>query len=122
LVRGSDLIVGNTYFMVTYPDSGMFAPVVITYKYLGQDPDGVEEDDPGPHFYFRYLPAFEYESDEDGENSSGWAEVFPDGFSGWGDSAPTSFSEEKLSRFESLDGLIEELIRVHTRLAQRERA
>jgi len=100
----------------------MFTPVVITYKYLGQDPDGVGEEEPGPHFYFRYLPAFEYESDEDEENSSGWAEVFPDGFSGSGDSAPTSFTEEKLSGFESLDGLIEELIRARNRFAQRGRA
>jgi hypothetical protein len=121
VVRGDDLIVGSTYFMVTYPDSLMSTPIVITYRYLGQNPAGLEEDEPGPHYYFRYLPAFQSESDEDdAKDVSAWSEVFPDGFSGWGETAPTSFSQEKLSGFESLDGLVEELIRVRSRLAERD--
>jgi hypothetical protein len=117
VVKGEDLRVGNTYFMVTYPAPD--TPIVMTYRYLGRDPEGVEEDDPGPHYYFRYLPPFEYDADEDDPTDiSPWAEVFPDGFSGWGESSPTSFSEEKLSGFESLNGLIAELVRVCGRLAE----
>lgn len=119
MVKADDLVIGKTYFMVTYSDSGMCTPIVITYRYLGRDPEGVEEDEPGPHYYFRYLPAFQSEADEeDPRNNSAWAEVFPDGFSGWGERSPTSFSQEKLSGFESLDGLIAELIRVRARLAE----
>jgi len=118
VLRGDDLIVGGTYFIVMYPDSLMCTPIVITYRYLGQA-EGLEEDEPGPHYYFRYLPAFQSESDEDdAKNVSAWADVFPDGFSGWGESAPTSFSQDKLSGFESLDGLIEELVRVRSKLAE----
>jgi hypothetical protein len=116
VVKADDLVVGNTYFMVTYPDPGMSAPIVITYRYLGRDPEGVEEDEPGPHYYFRYLPAFQYEADEEAlRSTSAWSEVFPQGFSGWGESSPTSFSQEKLAGFESLDGLIAELMKVRTR-------
>lgn len=117
MARAADLIVGQSCFMVTYPDTSMCTPIVVTYKYLGQDPELVEEDEVGPHYYFRYLPAFQSEDDKDDENAAQWAEVFPDSFSGWGESAPTVFSQEKLSGLETLDGLIEELMRVRQRLA-----
>ena len=110
-----DLIVGESYFMVTYPDPSMSAPIVITYTYLGKDPEGIEEDEPGPQYYFRYLPAFQSEIDEVHENASendGWMDVFPNLFSGWGERVPTSFSQEKLRGFNTLEGLIEELTRV----------
>jgi hypothetical protein len=81
VVKADDLVVGNTYFMVTYPDPGMSAPIVITYRYLGRDPEGVEEDEPGPHCYFRYLPAFQYEADEEAlRSTSAWSEYFPRDF------------------------------------------
>ena len=119
MVKADDLVVGDMYFMVTYTDPGMSAPIVITYRYLGRDPEGVEEDEPGPHYYFRYLPAFQSEPNQDEAQSiSGWAEIFPDGFSGCGESSPTSFSEEKLAGFETLDSLIAELMKVRTRLSE----
>ena len=119
MVRANDLVVGDNYFMVTYPDTPMCTPIVLTYTYLGQDPDGVQEDEPGSHFYFRHLPAFHYENDQDdAQHASDWAQVFPDTFSGWGESVPTSFSEDKLCGIETIDGLIEELMRARSRLAK----
>ena len=123
MVRENDLVVGDTYFMVTYPDSAMCTPIVITYTYLGKNPEDIEEDDPGPRYYFRYLPAFQSEWDHDYDEDADaydWTDVFPDLFSGWGERVPTSFSEEKLEGFNTVDGLIEELIRVRDRLARRE--
>jgi hypothetical protein len=120
-MRETDLIVGETYFMVTYADSSMRTPIIITYTYLGKDPDDVEKDEPGPHYYFRYLPAFRRHSDEeDGEGDTyagAWASVFPNLFSGWGESVPTTFSEEKLEGFNTLAGLIDELMRARDRVA-----
>ena len=66
MVTGNELVVGDTYFMVTYSDSAMSTPIVITYTYLGKDPDDIERDEPGTQYYFRYLPSFQSETDEDG--------------------------------------------------------
>src|SRR5215469_15098122 len=98
-----DLVVGNAYFMVTYPDTSMRVPIIITYIYLGTNPEHVDEDEPGPHHYFRYLPAFMNEcEEEDGEVAAAWETVFPGLFSGWGESVPTTFSEKKLEGFHTL--------------------
>src|SRR5262245_52583433 len=103
--------------MVTYPDSSMETPIIISYRFLGRDPEGVEQDSPGSHYYFRRLPPFQ-SADEDDESRSlaaGWEDVFPGAFSGWGERFPSSFSEEKLRGFITLDGLIEELGTVRAR-------
>jgi hypothetical protein len=117
VVEPSELIVGDTYFMVTYPDATMETPVILTYRFLGKDPDGIQDEEPGPHYYFRYLPAFRYDDDEAERRQidSGWEVAFPGAFGGWGESVPTSFSEEKVQSLNTLDSLIQELIAIRAR-------
>ena len=111
MVDPNQLEVGQTYFMVTYPDPSMVTPIIITYRFLGKDPEGVQHDDAGSHYYFRCLPPFQA-ADEDDEVralAAGWEEVFPGAFGGWGERFPSSFPEEKLRGLNTLEGLIEEL-------------
>jgi hypothetical protein len=111
MVEPKQLKVGETYFMVTYPDPSMATPIIITYRFLGQDPEGVQQDGPGSHYYFRCLPPFHL-ADQDDEIralAAGWDEVFPGAFQGWGESFPSSFPEEKLRGLNTLEGLIAEL-------------
>ncbi len=104
---------GATYFMVTYPGPTMDVPVVISYTFLGIAPPSLQEDEPGPHYYFRHLPAFSYvEEAEERTEEDNWAEVFPKTWFAWGERFPTSFSEEKVKGFLTLDGLINELGKV----------
>jgi hypothetical protein len=135
MVRENDLIVGGTY---TYADSEICTPIVITYTYLGKEPEDIEQGEPGAGYYFtedieqdepgtrycfRYLPASQSDPEQDDDEDADaydWGDVFPNLLSGWGERVPTSFSKEKLEEFNAVDGLIEELIRVRDRLARRE--
>jgi len=120
VVEPNQLVVGGAYFMVTYPDPAMATPIIITYRYLGRDPAGVQHDQPGSHYYFRYLPAFQPTADgndDDQALGAGWEEVFPGAFSGWGESVPSSFPEDKLRGLNTLDGLIEELTAIRGKKA-----
>ena len=92
--------------MVTYPDP--VSPVVISYRYLGKDLAGMSEEP--PQFYFRYLPAFQEDGDE--ELDQPWREMHPSLFKGWGAGIPTSFPESKLEALCDLKGLITELSRI----------
>ncbi len=73
-----ELVVGETYFMVTYPDPSMRTPIIITYKYLGKNLGGSEGEDPAP-YYFRCLPAFQPEATSGGADRSEVPELFMSG-------------------------------------------
>ena len=112
----SELVVGDTYFMVTYPYPSLLVPIVITYKYLGKDLLRDHDDSSNSVYNFRYLPAFEYESQDDQDDQDDfWSRNFPALFSGWGEMYPTAFSEDKIAGFTNLDGLIEELKIIRSR-------
>lgn len=115
-MRPDDLVVGESYFMVTYPEPDLAIPIVITYRYLGANLGSEGEPGGGTQYYFRYLPAFQLEEDL---AASGWREMFPDLFAGWGESAPTSFDREKLAGFCTLDGLVAELSSIRDRLQRK---
>ena len=105
-MRIEELKIGVTYFMITYPDP--VSPVVISYLYLGKDLAGISEEP--TQFYFRYLPAFQDDGDE--ELDRRWRETHPSLFKGWGAAIPTSFPESKLEGLCDLEGLIAELSRI----------
>jgi hypothetical protein len=118
MVEPGQLVVGESYFMVTYPDPSMATPIVITYRYLGKDPEGVAQDEPGSHYYFRCLPPFQPAQEDDEELRSlaaGWDEAFPGAFTGWGEHFPSSFPAAKLAGLNTLDGLIQELTTIRGR-------
>ena len=108
-MRIEELEIGATYFMVTYPDE--VSPVVISYRYLGTDLAGIAEDP--QQFYFRYLPAFQEEGDE--ELDQPWREMHPSLFQGWGEGFPTSFPQPKVDELCDLEGLISELSSIRDR-------
>ena len=112
-MKGEELVIGATYFMVTYPDPSLLTPVVISYRYLGKDLGDPEEE--SPQYYFRYLPAFQ---EEGAEPELGWRAAFPELFRGWGADVPTSFAESKLEGFVTIDGLLSELSELRDRLHQ----
>jgi hypothetical protein len=100
----------------------MATPIVITYRYLGQDPEGVAQESAGSHYYFRCLPPFQPAEDDDETKAlaAGRDEVFPGAFSGWGERFPSSFPAEQLAGLSTLDGLIEELTSVRGRTTSSE--
>jgi hypothetical protein len=117
VMRREELVVGETYFMVTYADGEMVAPIVITYRYLGTDLGEVAED--SSQYHFRYLPAFQVEGES--HPDAAWREMFPALFTGWGENMPTSFEESKLSGLLTIDGLISELSACRDRQIGRKR-
>ncbi len=110
-----ELVVGETYFMVTYPDPSMRTPIIITYKYLGKNLGGSEGEDPAP-YYFRCLPAFQPEATSGGADRS---EKFPELFYVRGEDAPTAFQADKLEGFCTIEGLVAELATLRDRLGGR---
>jgi hypothetical protein len=118
MVDAKRLTVGELYFAVTYPEPTMDTPIIITYRFLGKDPEGVEQDVPGSHYYFRCLPPFQSAAEDDEEVRSlapGWAEVFPGAFAGWGERVPSSLTEDHVRGLSTLDGVIEELAALRSR-------
>jgi len=110
-----ELVVGETYFMVTYPDSSMRTPIIITYEYLGKNLLDSEDENPAP-YYFRCLPAFLPESTSAGAD---WSEKFPELFRDWGEDVPTAFQADKLEGFCTIEGLVADLAKLRDRLRSR---
>jgi hypothetical protein len=67
VIEPGQLVVGETYFMLTCPDASLTTPIIITYRFLGKNPEGVEQNQPGSHYYFRCLPPFLSGHEEDEE-------------------------------------------------------
>ena len=91
------LVVGQAYFMVTYPGAGLTTPVVISYKYLGTEKIESPTNGNETWYAFQYLPAFWYE-DEPPEGET------------------TIYTEQQLAKLSDINGLIDELSRVRQRL------
>ena len=96
-MEANGLVIGQAYFMVTYPGVSLTTPVVISYKYLG--PMEIESPSNGTEIWhaFEYLPAFRYD-DEPPEDET------------------TLYSEQQLAKLSDISGLIEELSCVRQRL------
>lgn len=54
----SELIIGRSYFQVTYPDPELTKPIIITYEYLGEETYKTEEGKEETGYLFKYHPAF----------------------------------------------------------------
>ena len=64
-MRDENLIIGNVYFMVTYPDVSLSKPIIITYEYIGKNRLDEPAENIGYVYLFKYLPAFRYENHEE---------------------------------------------------------
>jgi hypothetical protein len=91
-----DLVSGEVYFMITFPDPEMQKPIIITYQYVRQA--AVNEKNLEEGFIFKYLPAFRYEMDD--------GEMFPD------DKKLIILPFEEIESLVDLSGLILELNKV----------
>lgn len=96
-MNAEELVVGDPYFMVTYADSALRIPIVITYQFLRQD---TFDDCNAPVFLFGYLPAFQY--DDDLERTEA-------------EKVPTVFTQAELRGIATLEGLLNELNEVWKR-------
>ena len=54
------LVVGQAYFMATYPDRELRKPIIITYEYLGKDIHGTPVNPADSGYHFKFLPPFHY--------------------------------------------------------------
>jgi hypothetical protein len=125
VISERELVVGLTYFTVTYPDPTFTTPIVLSYKYLGRDIYPVDPEDPGAsvtaresEFFFRFLPPFKYEdvmAEESDQFGTPWRTLHPELFSGHGDAIPTSFTKDQLRGLLTIDGLVAELTEVKAR-------
>ena len=122
MIDAPHLQVGQAYYMPTYPEPTMATLVVLTYVYLGVDLDLQLEGAPvsghtpegespeRPRYYFRFMPPFRY--DLEPQAADAWQEAFPQLFRGWGEPAPSVFTQDQLAGLMTLAELIEELQRV----------
>ncbi len=108
----SKLKVGETYFLVTYPDVSLTIPIVLSYCYLGINLVANAEHQGESEFFFQFLPPFK--TDQVDDPTIRWRKEFPGLFKKWGESAPTTFSN--VSGFCDTGGLIAELEQVRERL------
>src|SRR4026207_1111702 len=95
-MKTSDLIPGQPYFMITFPDPQMRKPIIISYEFV--EKATIEEGYVEEGFVFRYMPAFQYEM-EDGE-------MFPD------KEELTLLSAESIESLVDISGLISELQKI----------
>ena len=100
----SELIIGHTYFQVTYPDPELTKPIIITYEYLGEEEYENEEGETETGYLFKYHPAFTYE--DEGETRK--LEKYP-----------VSFSEEQAIGLSNMREMITELSEVVDRVRKK---